>query len=151
MSRVLPALVVIVLAGLVGLTAGCKSSRKAEGPSCRQLVSYMMRIQDLRIVDEAAAIAECRRQKWTAKQRTCMYNAKDVETMAACVPPIKLNKQEKEEEGKLPSWHPPMDGVIEGGPRPAPTAPAPTAPAATPAEVLVHEHRQARRHLRQSE
>lgn len=123
----------------LALLGGCKRAKRDDGPSCRQIVSYMLRMPDIGPFEPNAAIAECRRQKWNATQRTCMYNAKNLEAMSKCVPPIKLERPALERPA-LPSWHTPLDVPIQGAaPTPAPgappaaPAPAPAAPAAAPA------------------
>ena len=140
----------------VAAFAGCKK-KQDPGPSCRQIVSYMMRFRELGTFDERGAIEDCRKQKWTAAQRKCMYAAKDLGEIGACVPTIKIEKN-AERKLPMPEWHPKVDQPIETGPQrlqreaeekaardaaaagsgaapaaPAPAAPAPTAPAPAPA------------------
>lgn len=133
----------------IAALSGCKK-KQAAGPTCRQIVSYMMRFRELGTFDERAAIEDCRRQNWTAKQRTCMYSAKDLGEMAACVPAIKVDTT-KPRPLPMPAWHPKVDQPIEtatdraakekaaqeaaggSGTAPAPETPAPAAPAPAPA------------------
>lgn len=143
---------VVALATATSAT-GCK--KKADpGPSCRQIVSYMMRFRELGTFDERAAIEDCRKQNWTAKQRTCMYTAKDLDAFGKCVPAMKIDPSAPKRPA-MPEWHPKVDQPIETGPErlereaaekaaaeaaggagtttaPAPgaTAPAPAAPSA---------------------
>lgn len=95
--------------------AGCGQKKKDDGPTCRQIVTYMMRIRELGTFDERGAIDECRKQKWSAKQRKCLYNAKSIDAMADCVPKIQIQNPSK---GTLPmpEWHPPVEQPIETGP-----------------------------------
>jgi hypothetical protein len=146
---VIPVMLVLTVAAL----AGCKK-KQDPGPSCRQIVSYMMRFRELGTFDERAAIEDCRKQKWTAAQRKCMYSAKDLGEIGTCVPTIKIDKTGPREL-PMPEWHPKVDQPIETGPQrqqreaeekaardaaaaagsgaapaPAPAAPAAPAPAA---------------------
>lgn len=125
---------------------GC-GKKKESGPSCRQIVTYMMRIREFGTFDERGAIEECRRQKWSAAQRTCLYKAKSIDEMGQCVPAVKGGAS-KPSRLPLPDWHPRTDQPIETGPErlererleregkgsaaPAP-APAGGAPAPAPA------------------
>jgi hypothetical protein len=134
--------------------AGC--GKKETGPSCRQIVTYMMRIREFGTFDERGAIEECRRQKWSASQRRCLYGAKSLDAMAKCVPAVKGGAA-RPAKLPLPEWHPRTDLPIETGPErlererlerekleregkgsaaptesSAPTTPTPPAPAATP-------------------
>lgn len=104
---------VLALATATSAT-GCK--KKADpGPSCRQIVSYMMRFRELGTFDERAAIADCRKQNWTAKQRTCMYTAKDLDAFGKCVPAMKIDPSAPKRPA-MPEWHPKVDQPIETGP-----------------------------------
>lgn len=108
----------LTLAAVVAITAlaGCGQKKKDNGPTCRQIVSYMMRIREMGTFDERGAIEECRRQKWTVTQRKCLYTAKSIDAMSACVPKIKVANPGK---GNLPmpEWHPPVEAPIEPGPQ----------------------------------
>lgn len=118
-----PALVVAALTCLVA----CGKGKKDSGPTCRQIVSYMMRMPELGAFDERAAVNECYAQNWNAKQRQCLYTAKDVEAMAKCVPPVRLQRPTTKIP-KLPSWHTPVHTPIRGnseGPDPNPRPPVP--------------------------
>lgn len=104
---------VLALATATSAT-GCK--KKADpGPSCRQIVSYMMRFRELGTFDERAAIEDCRKQNWTAKQRTCMYTAKDLDAFGKCVPAMKIDPSAPKRPA-MPEWHPKVDQPIETGP-----------------------------------
>lgn len=104
---------VVALATATSAT-GCK--KKADpGPSCRQIVSYMMRFRELGTFDERAAIEDCRKQNWTAKQRTCMYTAKDLDAFGKCVPAMKIDPSAPKRPA-MPEWHPKVDQPIETGP-----------------------------------
>ncbi len=107
---------VVAITALPGALAGCGQKKQDTGPSCRQIVTYMMRIREMGTFDERGAIEECRRQKWTAKQRKCLYTAKSIDAMAACVPKIKVTNPGK---GNLPmpEWHPPVEAPLETGPQ----------------------------------
>jgi hypothetical protein len=138
----------LMLVMSIAALSGCKK-KQDRGPTCRQIVSYMMRFRELGTFDERAAIEDCRKQNWTAKQRTCMYNSKDLGAMAACVPEIKVDRS-KPRALPMPEWHPKVDQPIEtaseraakekaaqeaaggSGAAPAPAAPAPAAPAPAP-------------------
>lgn len=116
-------------AALACLALGCgKSKGKADpGPSCRQIVSYMMRMPELGSFDERAAVNECHAQNWNAEQRRCLYTAKDVEAMSKCVPPVKLQRPATKVP-KVPDWHTPVHEPIRGnseGPDPRPRPPVP--------------------------
>lgn len=155
---------VVALAASSSAT-GCKK-KKETGPSCRQIVSYMMRFRELGTFDERAAIEDCRKQNWTAKQRTCMYNAPDLDAFAKCVPAMKVDPSAPRRP-PMPAWHPKLDQPIESGPErlereaaekaaqeagasgsgdgsavapapapAAPAAPAPAAPAPAPAKPM---------------
>ena len=123
---------------LVAALAGCGKRSKSSGPSCRQIVSYMMRMPGIGEFDQRSAIDECRKQNWTAKQRQCLYTAKDFDAMSACVPPIKLDRPDVKLP-RIPDWHPPVHEPIRGAsdgpaPKPAATIPDPgAAGAAMPA------------------
>jgi hypothetical protein len=94
--------------------AGC-GGKKDSGPTCRQIVTYMMRIREFGTFDERGAIEECRRQKWSAKQRRCLYSAKSLDDMAKCVPAVKTGTAGPRKL-PLPEWHPRTDLPIETGP-----------------------------------
>jgi hypothetical protein len=142
----------LMLVLTVAALAGCKKKQEP-GPSCRQIVSYMMRFRELGTFDERAAIEDCRKQRWTAAQRRCMYSAKDLGEIGKCVPAIKIDKTGARQL-PMPEWHPKVDQPIETGPQRqqreaeeqeqekarrdaaaggAGAAPAPGAPAPTPA------------------
>lgn len=138
------------LRSLIGLALGvaalaclaaCSKGKKDPGPSCRQIVSYMMRMPELGAFDERAAVNECHAQNWNAEQRRCLYTAKDVEAMSKCVPPVRLQRPPTKIP-KLPAWHTPVHEPIRGnseGPDPNPRPPVPesalreVAPGAAPA------------------
>jgi hypothetical protein len=116
-ARIAPLALAAALLGLalVGSLAGCKKSPKDNGPTCRQIVSYMMRFRELGAFDERGAIEDCRKQQWTKQQRQCLYTAKDLDALAACVPAIKVDST-GQRKLPLPEWHPRVDQPIETGP-----------------------------------
>lgn len=114
-------------AALACLALACSKSKADPGPTCRQIVSYMMRMPELGTFDERAAVDECHAQKWNAEQRRCLYTAKDVESMSKCVPPVRLQRPPTKIP-KLPAWHTPVHEPIRGnseGPDPTPRPPVP--------------------------
>jgi hypothetical protein len=121
---------------MAAILSGCgKGSKQAEdGPTCRQIVSYMMRFPEFGAFDERTAIEQCRQQKWNPAQRRCLYSAKDLEAMSKCVPAMKVQDTDKPRL-PLPAWHPsvdqPLDGPGQVGPGSAavPGATAPPGPA----------------------
>lgn len=123
---------------LVVALGACGKRAKDDGPTCRQIVSYMMRFKEFGAFDERSAIAECRKQRWTAAQRKCLYTAKGLDDMMTCIPPMKVDR-DKKRRLPLPEWHPNLDEPLRGSVTPDELPPAPVPPPAAPPKATPPE------------
>jgi hypothetical protein len=84
----------LVIAALLVVVA-CKEKKSVDqGASCAAVAANLARIAK-GMSSTASDVARCEAEKFPPAKRTCLANAKDLDALAACIPPSSVPKMER--------------------------------------------------------